>query len=41
MIDFKELYTCYRELKPEILEEVAKLRCQEWVEEIDNSLKLT
>lgn len=41
MIDFEELYTCYRELKPEILEEVAKLRCQEWVEEIENSLKLT
>lgn len=39
-VDFEELYTCYRELKPEILEEVAKLRCQEWVEEIENSLKL-
>lgn len=40
-VDFDDLYNCYRELKPEIIEEVAEERCREWAEEIEHSLKLT
>ena len=37
IIDFNDLYDCYREVKPEILDDVAKERCREWIEEISNS----
>lgn len=40
-VDFDDLYNCYRELKPEIIEEVAEERCREWAEEIEHNLKLT
>lgn len=40
-VDFDDLYNCYRELKPEIIEDVAEERCREWAEEIAHSLKLT
>ena len=36
-LDFNDLYDCYREVKPEILDDVAKCRCREWIEEICNS----
>lgn len=36
-VDFNDLYDCYREVKPETLDDVAKERCREWIEEICNS----
>lgn len=40
-MDFDDLYNCYREVKPELNEDVAEERCREWAEEIEHSLKLT
>lgn len=36
-VDFNDLYDCYREVKPELLDDVVKERCKEWIEEISNS----
>ena len=36
-VDFNDLYDCYREVKPELLDDVVKERCREWIEEISNS----
>ena len=36
-VDFNDLYDYYREIKPELLDDVAKERCREWIEEICNS----
>ena len=38
-VGFEDLYNCYRELKPEIDEEVAKVRCQEWIKEVEKELQ--
>ena len=35
-VDFNDLYDCYREVKPEFLDYIAKERCREWIEEISN-----
>ena len=36
-VDFNDLYDCYREVKPKLLDDVVKERCREWIEEICNS----
>ena len=36
-VDFNDLYDCYREVKPELLADVVKEKCREWIEEICNS----
>lgn len=36
-VDYNDLYDCYREVKPELLDDVVKERCREWIEEICNS----
>lgn len=38
IVDFEDLYHCYQELKPEIDKVVAKVRCREWMEEIEKEL---
>lgn len=40
-VDFNDLYNCYREVKPELNEEVAEERCREWAEEIEKVLTLS
>lgn len=35
-VDSNDLYDCYREVKQEILDDVAKDRCRQWIEEISN-----
>lgn len=39
-VDFDDLYNCYREVKPELNEDVAEVRCREWAEEIEKVLSL-
>lgn len=31
-VDYNDLYDCYREVKPELLDDVVKERCREWIE---------
>lgn len=38
IVDFNDLYDCYREVKPELLDDVAKERCKEWIEELRKEL---
>lgn len=40
-VDFDDLYNCYREVKPELNEDVAEERCREWAEEIEHVLTLS
>lgn len=40
-VDFDDLYNCYREVKPELNEDVAEERCREWAEEIEHILSLS
>lgn len=40
-VDFDDLYNCYREVKPELNEDVSEERCREWAEEIEYVLTLS
>lgn len=40
-VDFDDLYNCYREVNPELNEEVAEERCRDWAEEIEKKLRLS
>lgn len=37
-IDFDELYNCYREIKPELNENIAEERCLNWIAELEKLL---
>ena len=41
IVDFEDLYNCYREVKPELNEDVSEERCREWAEEIEYVLTLS